>query len=164
MPVPLEMNGIPCKRRRTLANEDVIFGAILGVVTSVIGSVVVFFLEHFLAARIEEKSAYTRLVNSLYLEVKHNLTIAGFPDNLKLGYLEEIVSLAVKTGDINLLPMELCNKVISYRCTLNILTQVKPVAETTLKRDGVKQMQELKDTLGKLAKIKEQSPTVKTAS
>jgi hypothetical protein len=152
------MNGIPCKRRRTLANEDVIFGAILGVVTSVIGSVVVFFLEHFLAARIEEKSAYTRLVNSLYLEVKHNLTIAGFPDNLKLGYLEEIVSLAVRTGDINLLPVELCNS------TLNILTQVKPVAETTLKRDGVKQMQELKETLGKLAKIKEQSPTVKTAS
>jgi hypothetical protein len=138
-----------------LAYEDLILGAVLGTVLSIVGAVVVFFLENFLASHFEEKNARRRLINTLYLEVKHNLTIAGYPDNLKLGYLDEIVSLAVKTGEINLLPEEFRDKVIAYRCTLNILTQVKPVAETTLKRDGIKQMQELLSILGYAAKIEE---------
>jgi len=131
-----------------LAYEDLILGAILGTVLSIVGAVVVFFLENFLASHFEEKNARRRLIDTLYLEVKHNLTIAGYPDNLKLGYLDEIVSLAVKSGEINLLPGELRDRVIAYRSTLNILTQVKPVAETTLKRDGIKQMQDLLSFLG----------------
>lgn len=131
-----------------MAYEDLILGAILGTVLSIVGAVVVFFLENFLASHFEEKNARRRLIDTLYLEVKHNLTIAGYPDNLKLGYLDEIVSLAVKSGEINLLPGELRDRVIAYRSTLNILTQVKPVAETTLKRDGIKQMQDLLSFLG----------------
>ncbi len=126
-----------------MAYEELIIGTILGAVVSIAGSIVMFFLEHFWSGRMEEKETYKRVLNSLYLEVKHNAGIAGYPDQLKLGYLDDVVSQAVRSGDINLLKPDLLKKVLVYRGTIDILSQVKPAAETTLKREGVKQMQDL---------------------
>lgn len=126
-----------------MAYEELIIGTILGAVASIVGSIVMFFLEHFWSGRMEEKENYKKVLNSLYLEVKHNVGIAGYPDQLKLRFLDEVVSQAVRSGDINLLKPELLNKVLAYRGTIDVLSQVKPAAETTLKREGVKQMQDL---------------------
>ncbi len=126
-----------------MAYEELIIGTILGAVMSIAGSIVMFFLEHFWSGRMEEKETYKRVLNSLYLEVKHNAGIAGYPDQLKLRYLDDVVSQAVRSGDINLLKPELLKQVLTYRGTIDVLSQVKPTAETTLKREGVKQMQDL---------------------
>ncbi len=126
-----------------MAYEELIIGTILGAVVSIAGSIVMFFLEHFWSGRMEEKETYKRVLNSLYLEVKHNAGIAGYPDQLKLRYLDDVISQAVRSGDINLLKPDLLKQVLTYRGTIDVLSQVKPAAETTLKREGVKQMQDL---------------------
>ncbi len=130
-----------------MAYEELIIGTILGAVMSIIGSIVMFFLERFISGRMATKEAYGRVLNSLYLEVKHNVGIAGYPDALKLRYMDDVVSQAVRSGEINLLPPDLVKQVITYRGTIDVLSQVKPAAETTLKREGLKQMQDLVTTL-----------------
>jgi len=57
--------------------------------------------------------------------------------------MDDVVSQAVRSGDINLLKPDLLKQVLVYRGTIDVLSQVKPAAETTLKREGVKQMQDL---------------------
>ncbi len=83
-----------------------------------------FFLEHFWSERLQQKLANKMVRNSLYLGVKHNAGIAGYPDQPKLRYLDDVISQEVRSGDIFLLKPDLLKLVLIYRGTIDALSQV----------------------------------------
>ncbi|MFX0061672.1 MAG: hypothetical protein ACFFC7_05745 [Candidatus Hermodarchaeota archaeon] len=132
-----------------MAYEDIILGAILGAILSIISTIIVFFLEHFIRNRLEEAEARKRTMKNLLLETRNNLIISKYPDDLKLGFLDEVLSNSMISGDINLLDPQLRDEVMVYRGMVDILNQTKVGAKTTLKKNTIEKMENLITNLEK---------------
>ncbi|MFX1255449.1 MAG: hypothetical protein ACFFCZ_27855 [Promethearchaeota archaeon] len=126
-----------------MAYEDIILGAMLGAILSIISTMIVFFLEYFIRTRLEQAKARTRIMKNLLLETRNNLIISKYPDDLKLGFLDEVLSNSMISGDINLLDPQLRDEVIVYRGMVDILNQTKVGAKTTLKKNAIEKMEHL---------------------